>query len=589
VAEPPSATPAASDRLHSGTSWAVGGTALVLIALAAWRSTLGMTFLDDGYYVAVTIRLAQGARLFVDEMFVQSLGFFAAVPFAKLWTTLFGTTGVVAALGLYYVALATVVAALMYRILRPSFGPWAALAGVAAPLLAPAYALLMVSYDTTAALGMLLAMTLCFKALRDSSRWAAAGAGAAAAFAAISYPPLVVAAFALLITFAIIGRGRRLAGWMVAGAGAVVAVFCAWLFARASLADIRLTYDYAVGTYAGGSSGGAVQRLVTLFEKLLTVLGHRWKLPLWAWFVPALAVGIGTALPVMRVPGRERLRGWLLASLPLVLAIPVFANWSSHGRHSSLWTVGGNYLIAFVVFALPGVLAGLRAASDDVRRLVLLALPAGAVGFLVVSASTSAGIFWASGVVGLAPLVLATVVGWVVEVRRVASPRLEATTALSILLAVVVLLFGVSFKGGSSLDLHHTITSGPYAGVTTTQRKARRIFASQMLADRWVGPSTGVLFFAKPAGYILQRGVMVTNAVWLASGPKDQATIGYFDRTGRWPDVVFVSSSLISPSGVVRGVVADPLLAALAARYRVVETSAAAGLGVLVRMDSGVR
>jgi hypothetical protein len=90
-----------------GSARAIAVVAVVLVALAAARSTLGMSFLDDGYYAAATLRLAQGARLFADEMYVQSLGFLAAVPFAKLWTSLFGLGGfVVVALRLFYVALA---------------------------------------------------------------------------------------------------------------------------------------------------------------------------------------------------------------------------------------------------------------------------------------------------------------------------------------------------------------------------------------------------------------------------------------------------------------------------------------------------
>ena len=86
--------------------WLVMAVAVVIAGLATWRCTLGMSFMDDGYYAAGVVRLAQGARLFVDEMFVQSLGFLVAVPFAKVWLWLFGTTGIVAALRVLYVGLA---------------------------------------------------------------------------------------------------------------------------------------------------------------------------------------------------------------------------------------------------------------------------------------------------------------------------------------------------------------------------------------------------------------------------------------------------------------------------------------------------
>jgi hypothetical protein len=576
---PPESTHSARVRGRWEPAWAIALTALVLIALAAWRSTLGMTFLDDAYYAGVTLRLAQGARLFADEMMVQSLGFLAAAPFAKLWTMIFGMTGFVAAVRVFYVALASAVGLCMYRVLRPSFGRWAALVGVAVPLLAPAYNLLAVSYDTMAALGMMLALILCFKALRDSNRWAAAGAGAAAAFACVSYPPMILAAVGLLVTFGVLARDRRLTGSMAAGAAIVAVGFGAWLLGRASIADLQMTYHYAFGAYSTGGAGG---KLVSEFGQLWVALQRTWLFPLWAWYAPPVAVGVGYAVVARRGCQQDRCRGLLAVLLPVALAIPVFADWSALHRVATLDTLGGNYLIAFVLFALPGILAGLRSVSADVRRLLLLALPVGLVGFLVVSVFTSAGIERASGIVGLASLVMAVVVWWAGEVERLGSPSIGATAAVGLLLLVVVLLFGTSFKDDAPLTLHHTIGSGPYAGITTTDAHAARVAAVERLTAKWVGPTTGVLFFEYPGGYVLQRGVMDTNSVWLNVGPADRITIDYYDRAGRWPDVVFVPSGLLLPSGAsTEPSAADPLLAALAGRYHAVERSAAAGYTVM--------
>jgi hypothetical protein len=252
-----------------------------------------------------------------------------------------------------------------------------------------------------------------------------------------------------------------------------------------------------------------------------------------------------------------------------------------------LQTLGGNYLIAFVLLSLPAILVGWRRLPDDLRRLAVLALPPGIVGFTVVSAVTSAGMERASGVVGLAPLAIVCVMWWTSEVQRVRSAPLRVAAVLTLLLAIFALLFGSSFKDGSPLTLHHTIGSGAYAGVTTGDEKARRVSATEALAARWVRRSTGVLFFGKPAGYLMQRGVMVTNAVWLTVGPGDQATVDYFDRTGRWPDIAFVPSVLLTPSGAVSSRAgADPLLFALVSHYTVAETSDVAGLTVLRRIRS---
>jgi len=63
---------------------------------------------------------------------------------------------------------------------------------------------------------------------------------------------------------------------------------------------------------------------------------------------------------------------------------------------------------------------------------------------------------------------------------------------------------------------------------------------------------------------------MVTNAVWLATGPTDAESVAYFERTGRWPDVVFVSLSLVESLGP-SGVADDPLLGRLNTDYDSVE------------------
>jgi hypothetical protein len=576
----PERTDGGRGRARIDPAWAIALTALILFALAAWRSTLGMTLLDDSYYAGVTLRLAQGARLFADEMQIQSLGFLAAVPFAKLWTALFGMTGFVAALRVFYVALAGVVGAFMYRMLRTSFGRWAALAAVAAPLLAPAYNLLAVSYDTMAALGMMLAVVLCFKALRDSSRWAAAGAGAAAAFACVSYPPFILVAVVLLVTFAVLARGWRLTGPMAIGAAVVAVGTGAWLLSRAPIADFRLTYEYVFGAY---STAGPSGRLLSELGHLWQTLAGRWGVPVWAWYAPAAAVSAGCAWSARGGPERQRPRGLLAALLPAALVLPAVANRFALGGGATFYTLGGSYLIAFVLFALPGIVAGLGTVSADTRHLLLLALPAGLVGFVLVSVFTSASILWASGVAGLAPLAMAVVAWWMGEVGRLESPLAEAAAALGLALVLVALLFGTSFKDGAPLTLHDTIRSGPYAGVTTTASLRRRVAAFEAVTAKWVGPTTGVLFFGYPGGYVLQRGVMVTNAVWLNVGPVDRITIDYYDRTGRWPDVAFVPSELLTATGAsTESAAADPLLAALAARYHVVERAAAIGYTVML-------
>jgi hypothetical protein len=574
----------ARGRLRADRPWLVIAAWVVLVGLVAWRSTLGMSFMDDGYYAAATVRLAQGARLFADEMFVQSLGFLAAVPFAKLWTLLFGTTGVVVALRLFYVAVATAAATATYRLLRPSFARWSCFAASAVVFMAPAYSLFAVTYDTMAAAGMLLACVLVFASVRDSKPWLAVAAGAAAAFAAVSYPPLAVASIALLATLAFRTRDRRLIGAMALGAAAVVVVFAVWLLSRTSLAEIRIAFEFAVGGWAHKSGPSTGTRVLGDLWALILVLGRTWVVPLWVWFTPAVLIGLGAAQAHWRVPRHARARGIALACLPLALALPVIANKLAFGADITAGTLGGNYLIAFTACVAMPMFAGVRGGRSAVRDLALYALPAGLVGFVLVVASSAASIYWASGIVGLAPIVVAAVLWWAGEVAdTLGRPAGVAASAL-LVVAVLGLLFSTAFKDDAPLTLRYTIRSGAYAGITTDSGHASQVAELMGLGAKWVGPDTRVTVAGVPAGYLLTGGVPLTNVIWLDPGPSDVFTVDYLTRVGRWPDVVF------APLPAVKGppsADADPFLSAVIARYQQVDVGPASGIAVFA--SSGTR
>jgi hypothetical protein len=566
--------------------WVLAAVALVLLGLVAWRSTLGMSFQDDGYYAATTLRLAQGARLFVDEMFLQSLGFLAAVPFAKMWTVLFGTTGIVVALRVFYVALAAVVAVAVYRLLRPSFGPWASLAAAVVPFLAPAYNLFSVTYDTMVAVGLVLASVLAFAALRDSRRALAAAAGAAAAVAAISYPPMAIAAFVLLGTVVVLG-GRRPAGAMGLGALAVAGVFTAWLLATTSPPELALAYRFITSSWATMPKTVHGNRILVDLWELGRALGETWGVPVWVWFLPALGLGAWAAIPLgASSRARARARGAALAGLPVALALPAVAERAVHG--GAIWTLGGNYLIAFVLFAAPGVFAGLSQRGHDTRSptgggaraLLLMALPVGVAGALMVVVSSNASIHWASAVVGLAPLAAAVVAVWVEELTVGIGPRSASAAAAGLLVALLLLLFGSTFKDGAPLTLGSTIKTGAYAGLTTNARHAEQVAELQRLGARWVGGGATLMAVELPAAYLLTGGVPLTNVVWLNPGPTDTFTISYLNAR-RWPDVVLLPLSRADQPALATA--SDPLLARIARDYTLAERSAVAGVAVYTK------
>jgi hypothetical protein len=85
-----------------------------------------------------------------------------------------------------------------------------------------------------------------------------------------------------------------------------------------------------------------------------------------------------------------------------------------------------------------------------------------------------------------------------------------------------------------------------------------------------------VLLYGLAGDYLLTRGDPVRNIMWLGNfGPANQATLGYFERSGRTPDVVLINRSLVDQVGGY-GMLArrDPLIAYIVANYHVVDREA---------------
>ena len=331
-------------------------------------------------------------------------------------------------------------------------------------------------------------------------------------------------------------------------------------------------------SHSAGTAKGS--RALVDLARLLRILAKTWIVPLWVWFVPAAAISAG-AVYLRRVsPPRDRARGIGLALLPLALALPAFAFWMAQGHHlTSLQTLGGNYLIGFTLLVAAPMIVDVRRSRSSLRDLVFMSLPVGIVGFVLVSVSSSASIFWASGIVGLAPLVLASLVWWGMQIGEGAGEAAKRAAIAVMLLGLLLMLFGVSIDDASPLVLRSTITAGPFAGVTTTPLRATRVAEIERLGTRWVGPQAPVTVVFMPGAYLLTGGVPLTNVTWLDTGNGlDPATVAYFDSHASWPEVVFVPFGVADAPAAV--IARSPFLTAVMSRYTLVERSAVARLAV---------
>lgn len=551
-------------RPVSSSTIAVVVGALILGAAVAWRARYGISFFDDGHYASITLRLAQGARPFTDEMTAQTLGFLVPALFARAWRAVFGMWGFVLALRLLYVAFAAVVGAGVYRAMRPSYPPLASFLAASVPLIALPYNIIGLSYNTMALLGFFLSWAFMFRAARDGDRRYAVAAGVAATVGAISYPPLVLGALALLGTCLALRATRTLVLPALLGAVVTSALFAAWLLSVTSVGDMRAALAYSARVLSEVGSGG---RVAADWDKFTAVLKSRWLLPMWVCAAVACVPWLGrrtARAAALLVP---------LAAFGLTAATFAF---ESLTRIPPFGILGAAYVIVLACGLLaPVAVWTFREGSAQVRLGMALALPLALVNTLATAYFTSASLAWAVPVIGLAPLVAVLLAGWF-EMWAAEHTRLVVATIVGVFVLGGLLgqLYATAFKDGPPVTLDRRLTAPAVAGIITQDEMATRVDELTRADRRWSGPGDGVLFVAGQLGYVLVDGRMVTNAVWLALGPSDAETLAYFERAGERPDVAFVAAGLLTPLEDDPGALAgDPLLSYLEARYdRVDET-----------------
>ena len=546
-------------RSHKVTAGIVSA-ALVVVALAAYRATLGASFYDDSYYVTSAVRLAQGARLFVDEMSVQALGQLAVVPFVKLWTQLFGLSGIVLATRLLYVAVGTAFVALVSRLLRPSLtAPLTALA-LSVVLLAPPYNILAPSYDTITVLSFVLAVACCFVALRDDRLWLSAAGGAAAAFGSVAYPPLIFSAVALLITFGLLSR-RRLRHIAAAAAGGVTVagLATAYLLSHATIGDVRATLTYTSSIV--GSLSSPLGHLVYVLGYACLALLNPLLLPMWALAVAACVPALGA-----------RVRALCMAAIPLAAAVPglLLIAHGAPGLHFG--TASSSWLLTCLAgVAAPSLVHAVRTHAAQRLRLLLLALPASIVGALVVAEATSSSVTRGVTIVGLAPLAFALLVCWAAGFSELGGRAIAKVGVVVMLVTALFMLYATVFDD-VTLDQPRTlVTSGPYAGVTMGVERWRQIEGLVAAGRRFVGPRTTVVFLGQRAAYMLVGGRPYTNVTWLTPTRSDGASLVYYARHGGLPQIAFVDDvDIHREGGYARAPAKDPMLATVLRDYTLV-------------------
>lgn len=539
---------------------ATGGAAVALTAFLLWRSIWGVTFADDGYYVSLALRFAQGARVFADELFIQSLGSIATGAFARMWLAVAGVEGLALGLRVLYVVVAMGTAAAVHAALAPRFGRLAAATGAVALVLAPPFNIMALSYNSVAMLA-LLAMGACgFRAVTDrDARWAAAAALLGSLSVAV-YPPMVVPVVLAGIAVLAASRSRAVATGVAGGVAGAVVVGLVWLFATASVADVADTLEFAATQRVRtGELGDLVMAAVRTTRSSLSV---RALLPMWL-----LAAG-ATLIP------HGRLRALALMLIPVAAAVPTAMSVFGDAGPRAYGRLGTAYLVICVAALLvPVAVRAWRTRSADAGVLLAVTAVPGIAGYLAVTVATQSGWYWAIPVIGAAPLVLALMCLWTEALRDDLGLPAAATAAAVFIGVLLVASVATPFKSPPLAQLTAAVPAGAYAGIRVEPSRLDAIEQLEAAGRRWVRPDESVLAINGPGIYPLVGGRIETPSVWLSAGSASAATVRYFDERDAWPDVVFVNPPLSEAP------TEDPLLRRIAERYRPV--GEAAGFSVL--------
>jgi hypothetical protein len=543
--------------------------AALVVALAAYRASVGQTFYDDTFYAVVPWRFAHGARFLIDELSFQTVAEMISVPLVWLWERVFGLAGMVLAIRLLWVALATAGAWLACRLLRGTTSLAVAAIAVAVPLLAPAYHVFAPTYNTLSSLLLTLAVLLGFSAMRDRSAALAGWAGVAIALGSAAYPPLAPAALVLLVTFAAMARDRRLiarAVLVAAGVGAAVGVA---LLARVSLADVR-------SALAFGSAN--VSNFATPLGKFSWVFGNTGSALVSVWLLPMWALALAASAP--QVPAR--VRSVALALIPAAAAVPGISL-LLRGETITFGISAQSWLIIMCAGAVvPSLLAAARLGRTDLLRLAGLAAPFSTVGYLTVAYVTNSS--WNRGMpaIALAPLAVAILLCWATALALDGGTAVLAAGAGITLVVVFALLFSSVFGDNSLWQPLTRVRHGAYAGLLTSPEHDAKLAALNDRARRWIKPGDTVAFLGQADAYLSTRGTPLTPAAWLYLGPADAAALDYYKRVGATPDAVLVSDRDVNNAGGYSALGAtDPMLHWVMTTYRRVDR--AGGFSFFVR------
>ncbi|WP_404388099.1 hypothetical protein [Humibacillus xanthopallidus] len=586
---------------------------LVVAGALIARARLGLDLGDGTHAVELAMRLARGDQPFRDEMNLQVLGAWPAVPFVWGWLHVVGVSGVVLASRVFFVVLTLAVAALAWRAVARSLGRLTSGVAAVAAVVPTAYNLQLVGYNTTPALLYLVAASSAVGAIARGSlpetpetaagasgaaemsgrpqsavRWAVLG-GAAAVLGAVSHPVTAPAGAALLLLSLGWSRGRVRAGLTAGAAGAalVVAGLAGWLWGLDHVREtLAFTADY---------QGERVDRLTRL-EAWLAYLGGELTHPA---VLVALGLGVAAAVALWR---RSVVAG------PLLLAAVALT--AAHGltRDAAAATFSvGSWLspvlaLVLTLVLLPAAIVTAALLRGAALRLLTIGAAPTVIGAPVIAAFTSSSPTWGAVGACLAPAVFAVTASALTGLTRLRAPVTRAPAAprvssrhvtgwtaagvgAVVLVALVASHTATSFRDGPLGRLDTAAPQGAYAGLLTTDRRAAEVGVAQAALRSCATAGSSVLAIGYPAAYLMGDVRSATPVTWLGDfGPSTSHVVQWLDERQVVPDCVVRPAGWWRAGGGASAPAGDPLRAWVEARY---SPSASTSTLVVLRRNAG--
>ena len=537
----------------------------VVVVWALARIQLGFDYGDGAHVVGLAMRLADGDRPFVDEMNLQVMGSWPAVPFVWLWMHTVGTEGIILASRVYFVLLSLLVAHLSWRAIAPVVGRGTSAAVIAIAVIPAAYNLPVVSYNTTPALLLLLATCSIIAAvIRRVAAWAWVG-GAALALSAAAHPvTLPTGLLAGGIALVLLGRSR-LAVYLLAGAaGAAAVVLIALVTVWGGVEALRATVDFTVD-YQGlrPSRGDRLRRSVSAYGGLFG-----WLVP-FAAALSLLAALMPTPRPGRSWPGWARTALFAVAGVLLTVAMlrggldsPSVLSWS--------WTSGFTATALVLVLALPAAILAIRSWDRLSRQVLVLGLPPTLLGIPAIWAMTSAAPAWGSTSAVLTPGIVAVLIVLLRDLSRGFKRALGRPLRwpAAVLSGLVLLLLAVShtltsYRTPPVPDLSTRVTFGINSGLLNSERQVRLLADKTRLAHQC---GRTALNYEQPTGHQLGEARILSPIIWLVRFEgANEVVVDWLTARDAQPDCIFMSARTWPPSA---GLLAkDPLLRWIQERY----------------------